>query len=125
MGSARAADGSANQVYLCGRLGGPPSFRDLPSGDVLAVFRLTVSRPPNDRARVDSLECVSTRPRVRRTLERAESGDWLELTGSLHRRFWRSPAGPTSRYAIDTETLRLKRADRRGGAAPARTPASA
>jgi single-strand DNA-binding protein len=114
-----------NYIYLHGRLAAGPVHRELPSGDVLAVFRLTVPRPPGERVRVDSIECASVRPRVLKTLERAQPGDELELTGALRRRFWRSPAGPASRYTVDAETLKLSRAGRQGGASPSRTPASA
>ena len=115
-----------NYVFLRGRLAGEPTYRELPSGDCLAVFRLTVTRPPSERTRVDSIECATVRPRVRKTLGRLAAGDELEVTGSLHRRFWRTPAGPASRYAVDVETVRaLTRVGRRGGASRARTPASA
>ncbi|MGI8679282.1 MAG: single-stranded DNA-binding protein [Jatrophihabitans sp.] len=116
---------SDNHVFLRGRLADAAIEKDLPSGDVLVTFRLTVSRPPGERGRVDSLECVSTKPAVRRKLERAEAGDHVEVTGSLRRRFWRSPAGPASRYSVDTSNVRVIRAGRRAGARRARKPASA
>lgn len=114
-----------NQVFLRGRLADVADYRELPSGDVLAVFRLTVARPPGERVRVDSLECASTLARVHRTLDRAEAGDELEVTGSLRRRFWRSPGGPASRYSVDAVSVRLNRAGRRAVASPGRTPVSA
>lgn len=108
---------SDNRVELRGRLSGEPEFRDLPSGDVLATFRLTVARPPGERARVDCIDCASVKPRVHRSLRRFADGDVLQATGRLHRRFWRTPAGPASRYTVDVETVRLvSRADRRGDA---------
>ena len=96
-----------NQVFLRGRLAAAPLVRDLPSGDVLCSFRLTIPRPPGSRARVDSIACSTTRARVRRTLERGEPGDEFEITGSVHRRFWRSPNGPASRYEVDVSSARL------------------
>jgi single-strand DNA-binding protein len=120
-----AEHGPDNQVFLRGRLADAADYRQLPSGDVLAVFRLTVARPPGDRVRVDSLECASTRARVHRTLDRAEPGDGLEVTGCLRRRFWRSPTGAASRYSVDAVSVRLTRAGRRAAASPDRTPASA
>jgi single-strand DNA-binding protein len=114
-----------NEVFLRGRLAAAAEFRELPSGDILAVFRVTVTRPAGDRARVDSIECASVRARVHRTLERASAGDEIEVVGALHRRFWRSPSGLASRYAVDAEKVRLNRAGRRVAASPARTPASA
>lgn len=110
-----ASDGSENEVLLRGRLADAPVLRDMPSGDTLASFRLTVSRPPGERVRVDSLECTSSRARALTTLGRAQPGDWLEVRGRLHRRFWRSPSGPASRYAVDVTTIKL-RTGRRGGA---------
>jgi single-strand DNA-binding protein len=116
---------SDNQVFLRGRLADLPVFRELPSGDVLAAFRVTVARPPGDRAKVDSIECAAVKARVHKTLARAATGDDLEVVGSLHRRFWRTPAGPASRYAVDAASVRLLKAGRRGGASRDRTPASA
>jgi single-strand DNA-binding protein len=116
---------SDNQVFLRGRLAAAVEFRNLPSGDALAVFRLTVTRPSADRARVDSIECASVRAKVHRSLARAEPGDQLEVSGALHRRFWRTPTGPASRYAVDVETVRVNRAGRRAGASRGRTRASA
>ena len=40
-----AEDGTSNQVFLRGRLAAEPLMRELPSGDVLAMFRLTVDAP--------------------------------------------------------------------------------
>jgi single-strand DNA-binding protein len=114
-----------NEVFLRGRLADAATFRELPSGDVLAVFRLTVSRPHADPPRVDSIECTSVKAKVHRSLERAEPGEEVEARGALHRRFWRTPTGPASRYAVDVETIRLSRTGRRGAASPDRTPASA
>jgi len=81
------SDSRDNEVFLRGRLAGTPAYRDLPSGDQLAVFRLTVNRPPGDRVRVDSIECASVRPRVLKSLERLTEGMEVEASGSLHRRF--------------------------------------
>lgn len=96
-----------NQVFLRGRLAAVPIAQTLPSGDELLRFRLTVRRPSTSRVRVDSLECVTTRVRPRRALARAIPGAELEVTGSLQRRFWRSPTGPASRYQVEVETVRL------------------
>jgi single-strand DNA-binding protein len=115
-----------NQVFLRGRLAAEPVHRELPSGDVLAVFRLTVKRPPGERAKVDSIECTTAQPRLHRTLERLNPGDEVAITGSLHRRFWRGPAGPASRYAVEASAVRLvSRAGRPAAASRGRTQASA
>ena len=117
-------DGPDNQVRLRGRLGDVPVIRELPSGDLLATFRLTVARPAGARVRVDSLECATVDKRVLRTLERAQPGDVVTVFGCLHRRFWRSPKGPTSRYAVDVARIRITRAGRPGAATTIRKPAS-
>jgi single-strand DNA-binding protein len=116
-----------NHVTLRGRLADPPVERELPSGDILVTFRLTVPRPAGDRVRVDSIDCVASAAGVRRVLGRAAAGEELELEGSLRRRFWRSPNGPASRYAVEASAVRrtATRAGRRGGASRARTRASA
>jgi single-strand DNA-binding protein len=121
----KSAASSDNQVFLRGRLAAEPVYRDLPSGDVLAVFRVTVARPASDRTRVDSIECTTVRARAQRTLAKADPGVEVEVEGSLHRRFWRTPAGPASRYAVDVENVRVIKAGRRAGASPDRTLASA
>jgi single-strand DNA-binding protein len=105
-----------NEVFLRGRLAGTPVYRDLPSGDVLAAFRLTVPRPKGARGHVDSIECVAVKVRVHKSLARANVGDTLEVVGRLHRRFWRTPSGPASRYAVEVDSLRVTRADPRADA---------
>lgn len=99
--------GEDNRVFLRGRLAADPTTRTLPSGDELLVFRLTVSRPPGERVRVDSLDCSTTKARVRRTLLTAVPGDEVEVSGRLNRRFWRSPAGLGSRYEVSVGSARL------------------
>jgi single-strand DNA-binding protein len=94
---------SDNEVFLRGRLAAEPAERTLPSGDELLSFRLTVPRPPDRteaKTRVDSIDCATMSVRVRRCLARATPGDELEVSGSLHRRFWRTPAGLGSRYEV-------------------------
>lgn len=113
-----------NWVFLRGRLADEPVVRELPSGDVLTAFRLTVSRPASERGRVDSLECSTVKARARRSLERARPGDQVEVSGSLRRRFWRTPAGAASRYAVDVDVVKVLRAGRPAAAARARTRAS-
>ena len=102
-----------NVVFLRGRLADDAQVKDLPSGDQLATFRLTVTRGPGGRVKVDSIDCASVRARVRKTLGRANPGDVLEVSGTLQRRFWRGPTGPTSRYTVDVEAVRLTRPGRR------------
>jgi single-strand DNA-binding protein len=113
-----------NQVVLRGRLAAPPLIRVLPSGDELSTFRVTVRRPPDRRAAVDSIDCVTSRARASRTVRAAEPGSTIAVTGRLQRRFWRTPSGPASRYEVDVVTVKVT-ARRRTGASAGRKPASA
>jgi single-strand DNA-binding protein len=109
-----------NTVHLRGRLANTPSPRELPSGDELWAFRLTVARPPGDRGHVDSIDCSTTRTRVQRVLERASPGETLDVTGALRRRFWQAPAGLASRYEVEVSALaRVGRIPASGAAAQA------
>jgi single-strand DNA-binding protein len=109
-----------NEVVLCGRLAAAAESRQLPSGDVLTVFRLVVDRPPGRRRRageraptVDTLDCVAWRAPARRAAQSWQPGDTVEVTGALRRRFWRSPVGPMSRCEVEVERGHLVRgADR-------------
>lgn len=104
-----------NEVLLVGRLAGAPAERELPSGDALVTFRVVVDRPPARRpvagtkvVTVDALECVVRTAGLRKTAASWQAGDVLEVTGSLHRRFWRAPSGgPASRYEV--EVLKARR----------------
>src|SRR5690348_17097003 len=109
-----------NEVVLRGRLAAPAESRQLPSGDLIAAFRLVVDRQagrrkrPDDRApTVDTLDCVAWRASVRRAALRWQAGDIVEVMGSLRRRFWRAPAGPASRCEVEVERASVVRgADR-------------
>lgn len=113
-----------NVVFLRGTLADEPVVRAMPSGDEMCVFRLNVARPPGSRARVDSLECATTRSRARRAVERGAPGDEVEVTGRLQRRFWRSAAGLGSRYEVEVGTARII-ARRKSVASPSRKRVSA
>lgn len=99
-----------NKVHLVGRVSAPPSSRAMPSGDRAVLWRLVVRRVdarkrPGDRDRagpvVDTIDCVAWAPGVQRRAERWDSGDVVECEGALRRRFWRTPAGPASRYEVE------------------------
>jgi single-strand DNA-binding protein len=101
-----------NVVFLRGRLAALPVARELPSGDEVLTFRLTVDRPTDDadpRSRVDSIDCATMAARPRRCIERAEPGERLEVRGALHRRFWRSAGALGSRYEVVVNSARVSR----------------
>lgn len=87
-----------NDVVLVGRLSGEAQARELPSGDELVSFRVVVERKDSG---VDTIDCVAFKAEVRRKVQRWNSGDILEVHGSLRRRFWRTGAGPASRTEVE------------------------
>ncbi len=112
-----AAIGSLNEVHLVGRFAAPALEREMPSGDVLCTFRVSVEREGTDagsvtsRQRVDSLECATWSGRVRRSALSWQPGDEVEVVGALRRRFFRTAGGTGSRVEVEvTSARRLRRA---------------
>lgn len=111
-----------NEVVLVGRLAAEVEERTLPSGDVLATWRLVVGRPParprRDGGRpvtVDTLDCVAWTGRLRQSARRLRPGDVVQVEGALRRRFWRAGAGAASRCEVEVTALRrLVRAEQPG-----------
>jgi single-strand DNA-binding protein len=100
-----------NAVTLSGRLAAEPEPRELPSGDLLLVFRLVVDRPPTagqQRRQVDTIDCAAWSGRVQRSVRSWTAGDTVTVDGHLRRRFRRSADGPTSR--VEVEVTRARRA---------------
>lgn len=91
-----------NEVHLLGRWAAAVAHT-LPSGDELVTARLVVSRA--DRG-VDTIDCALWRPDLRRRALRLPVGSVVQVQGSLRRRFWRTPAGPASRYEVEVTQLR-------------------
>ena len=113
-----------NEVHLSGRVSGTPQEKTLPSGDVVVLFRLVVRRPTARRtgsaagakgtrpqgastkgaatkgAVVDTLDVACWTARSRKAALRLQDGDAAEVTGSLHRRFFRAAGAAASRYEV-------------------------
>lgn len=96
-----------NEILLVGRVTTPPQERELPSGDVVRAWRVTIDRE-GERARHDVVDCTAWTAKVQRTVSSWSKGDTVEVTGALRRRFWRTPAGALA-SASDVEVLRAKR----------------
>lgn len=112
---ADADPGEVNEVTLVGRMSQPAEQQVLPSGSELWKFRVIVGRPPSPASRVtvDALDCVVWAKRQGRTVSRWRTGDLVEVTGSLRRRFF-APAtgGRVSRCEVEVAGARLiRRAD--------------
>jgi single-strand DNA-binding protein len=107
MDSTETSDGeSLNEVRVRGRWVGARE-RQLPSGDELVVARVVVPRPAGG---VDTLDCAVWTPALRRRAMGLADDAVVEVSGSLRRRFWRTPAGPASRYEVEVNAIRRVRA---------------
>jgi single-strand DNA-binding protein len=97
-----------NDVVLRGRLAAPAVVREMPSGDTLLVFKLTVRRPvprPREPGH-DTITCVSSAPGLVRRATAWQPDDVLEVEGSLRRRYWRSPTGGAVVHEVDCRRAR-------------------
>ena len=96
-------DLSLNDLLLRGRVSAPATVKELPSGDKVVEFRLIVSRI--DRDGVDTLDIAAWSGKTRKTALSLKSDEWIEVSGSVHRRFWQSPAGLASRWQIEASEI--------------------
>jgi len=111
-GEATAESGaSVNEVIVGGRVSGAPEQRELPSGDTVVQLRLVVPRPVSrpgagrGGATVDTIDVACWTKALQRKAVRLKPGDLVTVRGALRRRFWRSPAGPASRYEVEASAL--------------------
>lgn len=108
--------GTANAVMLTGRVTSPPEERELPSGDVIVTFRVSVPRQDTPMGRgskqtVDWVDCVAFGARSRRSVSSWRVGDVVELHGALRRRFYKTGAGASTRLEVEALSgRRLSRA---------------
>lgn len=92
-------DYSLNDVVLRGRVSQEAVEKELPSGDKVVEFRLIVTR--EKQSGVDTLDIASWSAKSRRTALSLAPDEWVEVSGSIHRRFWSSPTGLASRWQVE------------------------
>jgi len=92
-------DYSLNDVLLRGRVSQEAVEKELPSGDKVVEFRLIVSR--NKQPGVDTLDIGSWSAKSRRVALTLGADEWIEISGSIHRRFWSGPTGLASRWQVE------------------------
>ena len=92
-------DYSLNDVLLRGRISAEAIEKELPSGDKLVEFRLIISRTKRDG--VDTLDIAAWSAKSRRTALTLKTDEWIEISGSVHRRFWRGATGLASRWQVE------------------------
>jgi single-strand DNA-binding protein len=101
--SVEEIDYSLNDCLLRGRVSAAAVDRELPSGEHVVDFRLIVTR--TEREGVDTLDIAAWSAKSRRTALSLKAGEWVEVSGSVRRRFWQGPAGLASRWQIEGESI--------------------
>ncbi|WP_040699670.1 single-stranded DNA-binding protein [Nocardiopsis kunsanensis] len=105
-----------NEVVVAGRITAEPRFRELPSGDHLATWRICVARHPSTRfrgRRVDSITCVSFDKDLHEHVRGWRLGDVVDVHGALRRRTWRGVDGPRSVCEVEAVSVRFVRGRRK------------
>lgn len=96
-------DYSLNDVALRGWVTTIASERELPSGDLVVQFRIAISRPEGG---VDTIDLESWSAKTRRTASSLKDGEWVEISGSIRRRFWKSGGALASRWQVVTSEIK-------------------
>lgn len=99
-----------NEVFLVGRVTSLAIERILPSGDKVVEFRVVIGREKSRGAKkeVDSLDIAAWSSKARKSALAVKLGSWVEVTGSVRRRFWQAPTGLASRWQVEaSEVVRL------------------
>ena len=96
-------DYSLNDVMLRGWVTTIATERKLPSGDLVAQFRIAITRPEGG---VDTIDLEAWSAKNRRSALSLKDGEWIEIEGSIRRRFWKSGANLASRWCVNTAEIR-------------------
>jgi len=92
-------DYSLNDLLLRGRVSDKAIQKELPSGDTVVEFRLIIAR---ERGKgVDTLDIAAWSAKARRSALTLKPDEWIELSGSVHRRFFQSASGLASRWQVE------------------------
>ena len=92
-------DFSLNDLLLRGRVSAPAVEKELPSGDRVVEFRVIVGREKRDG--VDTLDIGAWSAKSRRIALTLKSDEWIEISGGVHRRFWKGAGGIASRWQVE------------------------
>lgn len=96
-------DYSLNDVMLRGRVSDIAIEKVLPSGDKVVEFRLIVSRL--EFSGVDTLDIAAWSAKSRRSALSLKPDEWIEISGAIHRRFWKAPTGLASRWQVEAAEI--------------------
>lgn len=92
-----------NDVLLRGRVSSLAVEKELPSGDKVMEFRIVIAR--SDGEGFDTIDISAWNSKLRRTAGSLKNDQWVEVSGSIKRRFWRGAAGLASRWQIDASEI--------------------
>jgi single-strand DNA-binding protein len=98
------------EVRLVGRVTSLAIAKVLPSGDKVVEFRVVIGREKirNGKKEVDSLDIAAWSASARRSALAVKIDTWVEVRGSVRRRFWRAPTGLASRWQVEaSDVVRL------------------
>lgn len=109
-----------NEVRLLGRVTSVPVVVDLPSGDALVSFRISVPRGRSggrssgaaSGQRVDSIPCSAWTPALRRKVASWRAGDTVEVSGAMCCRFYQAGGATRSRVEVVVATAKVVRRSR-------------
>lgn len=92
-----------NEVFLVGRVGAGAVAKDLPSGDKVVEFRVIVDRAASrgQKREVDTLDIAAWTASARKRALALKPNTWVEVQGSVRRRFWQAPHGLASRWQVE------------------------
>jgi single-strand DNA-binding protein len=96
-------DYSLNDVMLRGRVSDIATEKILPSGDKVVEFRLIVTR--FEFSGVDTLDIAAWSAKSRRSALSLKPDEWIEISGAIHRRFWKAPTGLASRWQVEAAEI--------------------
>ena len=99
-----------NEVQIVGRVTSLAVEKLLPSGDRVVEFRVVIGREKSrgSKKEVDSLDIAAWSSKTRRAALSLKVDTWVEIKGSVRRRFWRAPTGLASRWQVEaSEVVRL------------------
>ena len=99
-----------NEVFLVGRVTSLAVEKILPSGDKVVEFRVVIGRAKSrsSKKEVDSLDIAAWSATARKAALAVKIDSWVQVSGSVRRRFWRAPTGLASRWQVEaSEVVRL------------------
>ena len=93
-----------NEVALVGRITTPASDRELPSGDTITSWRISIDRDGGSGH--DVVTCTAWTARLRKSATAWGKGDVVEIVGALRSRYWRSGAGLGSATEVEVHAAK-------------------